>query len=211
MACHRFVDETRAASSDLDGQHWPFLIYIWRESDVCIGHHAHLGHDAGPGHSRRATFTRVFSDRSVDRCPIHSHSVSTFPPVRTVLVCEALRDEIGRKQTLLGFYGLTPDVEILVGDSHLPLGQLAFLIAADAPSTSTTYRVKIEVLGPQGEGQKIVVAENLFPVEAGKRIHLGFNTVGFPLVGDGTYRLILTVDGIKQPEQTFTIKQGRAE
>jgi hypothetical protein len=138
--------------------------------------------------------------------------MSEFPPIRAVLVCEALRQETGGKQTLLGFFGTIPDVEIRVANSHLPLAQLSFLFVVAPPSTSTVYRIQMEVWGPNGESQKVVeTPESAFPVEAGRRIHLAFSAVAFPLAGDGTYRLVLTADGIRQPEQPFEVRQESGE
>jgi hypothetical protein len=132
--------------------------------------------------------------------------MAPFPPIRVVLLCEAMRQETANKQTLLGFYGVAEDVEITVENSHQPVGQLAFLVAAAPATLSTVYQVGVEILAP--DGRKIVESsENPFRVERDRRIQLGINLVGFPLAGDGTYRFVLVVDGVKQPAHTFRVRQ----
>ena len=49
-----------------------------------------------------------------------------FPKIRHCLVCEGVREEINRKRSVLGFYGVTPDVEIMLEDFARPMGHLVF-------------------------------------------------------------------------------------
>ncbi len=54
-----------------------------------------------------------------------------FPQFSYCIVCEGVRPEVGGKLTILGFYGLTPNVEIAVANPNLPLNIV--LVAAFPP------------------------------------------------------------------------------
>src|SRR5437764_15481376 len=73
-----------------------------------------------------------------------------FPPIRWCLVCEDIRIESRRLVSLLGFYGIAPDVEILVADFNRPMERLAFYFSAQGQSDGRHHRISLEVLGPNG-------------------------------------------------------------
>jgi hypothetical protein len=131
----------------------------------------------------------------------------SFPPIRTTIVCDTIHDEGNGKISILGFYGVSPDTEITVQDSHQPINQLGFLVIAGLAEASGVHRVRIELLGPRDE-KLLTVPEAEYVAHAGKRIHLGVLGNAIVLVGDGIYRLSLTINGVKQADQTFTVKQG---
>jgi hypothetical protein len=58
-----------------------------------------------------------------------------FPAFDFCIICEGLRPEMGGKLTILGFYGLAPNVEVVVSNPALPV-TLA-LIAGFPPIADT--------------------------------------------------------------------------
>jgi hypothetical protein len=50
-----------------------------------------------------------------------------FPAIDYCLVCEGVRQEFGGKLTILGFFGVTPNVDIGVGNLNQPLTLMVVL------------------------------------------------------------------------------------
>src|SRR5260370_17099706 len=44
-----------------------------------------------------------------------------FPNFDFCLICEGIRQELGGKLTILGFFGMTPNVEVAVANPNQPL------------------------------------------------------------------------------------------
>jgi len=133
--------------------------------------------------------------------------MSPFPAIRATLVCDAIRAEVAGKTTILGLYGACPDVEITIRDPTLPVDQLAFLVMAGQSPANATYNVEVQIVAPDGSPLAAVKNET-FEAQAGKGIHLGVGGAGFPLKGEGTYTLVVTVDGVKLAPQSFRIRKG---
>src|SRR5947208_16942469 len=72
-----------------------------------------------------------------------------FPAIRYCLVCEATRAEPFGKMSLLGFYGLAPDVQIAVKDFAQPL-QLAFVFVGNAVGAGGQYSVQFRLTEAAG-------------------------------------------------------------
>ena len=58
---------------------------------------------------------------------VFRESAMPFPNFDYCLLCEGVRFEIGNKFTILGFYGMTPNNEIVVSNPAMATG-LAFLV-----------------------------------------------------------------------------------
>jgi len=73
-----------------------------------------------------------------------------FPAFDYCILCEGIRPEVGGKVTILGFYGLAPNIEVAVGNPNQPL-VLSF-IAGFPPVTETTeiYENTISLFRPNG-------------------------------------------------------------
>ncbi len=72
-----------------------------------------------------------------------------FPNFNYCLVCEGLRPELGGKLTLLGFYGLAPNVEIVIINHNLPVN-LTFLAGFPAVQEIRPYVGSLVVTKPNG-------------------------------------------------------------
>lgn len=129
-----------------------------------------------------------------------------FPKVEHCIVCEEARQEVLRKTTLMGFYGITPNVSILVQDFGQAVARLTFLLLTE-PASGGTYTVGAEIISP--DGQRLTE----FPAKPGpatqdKRLALGFAVNGLVLPKPGEYRFRLMVDRNQHHETTFRVEQG---
>jgi hypothetical protein len=133
-----------------------------------------------------------------------------FPRVTHCLVCEGVRPEAGGKATVLGLYGMTPDVEIRVRDLSQPIGSLCFLIFCE-PGTGE-YSVLPQIVGPDGN---IVLAPDkpgpVSLVDPNKRAGLAFAFGPLVYKKVGTYYFVLRVQGAEHFRAPFKVIQGEAK
>lgn len=72
-----------------------------------------------------------------------------FPNFNYCLVCEGVRQELGGKLTILGFYGITPNVEIVVVNQNNPLG-LTFIAGFPVIQEIRPYMGTFRIIRPDG-------------------------------------------------------------
>src|SRR5258708_36964741 len=70
-----------------------------------------------------------------------------FPTITTCIVCDGVRQDILGKYTLVGFYGVTPNVLISVGDFALPVSMVCFFCGT---AGGGRFHVELRVTGPSG-------------------------------------------------------------
>jgi len=129
-----------------------------------------------------------------------------FPEIRHCLICEDVRLERRRLGSLLGFYGTTPDVEILVQDFSLLVERLAFLFMGQRGDGQ--YRVSVHILyGPEEAIVRSPERRVTIP-DAARRYNLAvrLDNVRFPHPGLCT--LVLLVDGQAHYQTTFEVRKG---
>lgn len=129
------------------------------------------------------------------------------PRVTHCLLCEGVRQELGRKTTILGFMGMSPDVRVRVTDFSIPT-DLAFLLVGGG--VSAPFRVEPRIIGPGGE---IVVANPSTPTIPGgpdyPTLHLGMVFRGVKFPGPGVYRFQANFnDGEYTYETKFQLEQA---
>lgn len=134
-----------------------------------------------------------------------------FPKVNYCLICEDIRQEVHRKCTLLGFYGVAPTVEILVGDFNLPIAQLCFVLLTEPGETGG--RLSFTVESPTGE---IVITSGeggmeLVPQAAGKRLQLALSLVNISFKQPGRFTLNVAIDGKNHYSTYFEVRKGTPE
>src|SRR5262245_63078938 len=129
-----------------------------------------------------------------------------FPPIVHCLICEEVRAERNNLSSILGFYGMTPDVEIVVRDLNLPIKRIAFLLLA-ASGGEGDFRISIEIIDP--DGTSLVATPEIEYVirEPRRQYHLAIaiNTLRFRNAGQHTFRLL--VNGEVRYETTFRLRQ----
>ncbi len=131
-----------------------------------------------------------------------------FPAVEYCVVCEDVRPEIAGKSTIIGFYGLLPEVELSVGDLTKPIDRLAFMLICSAGG-SGTYEIVPQLLNPRGKevGKPSDPVTLTVPEIPGKRMFVfAFSALQFD--GAGDYTFVLRVDRHALYSGKFHVRQG---
>jgi hypothetical protein len=129
-----------------------------------------------------------------------------MPPfqVQSCLVCEEARPELGGKWTLLGFFGVTPDVHVGIGDFSKPI-TLCFVFLGGP--LAGRIRGACRVAAPSGAnipGGAEVEGE-FSPDRPTSAFFLGFQNV---VPGPGRYTIVFALNGRDIYESTFNLIQG---
>src|SRR5262249_2132900 len=78
-----------------------------------------------------------------------------FPPIRWCVMAEDVRVEENRRQvSLIGFYGVTPHVDIPIRDFAQPLERLAFYLWTQGEGDGRRHTLTFQVLDPD---QKTII------------------------------------------------------
>jgi hypothetical protein len=130
-----------------------------------------------------------------------------FPAIRHCLICEGTRPEPFGKLSILGFYGVAPDVEIAIKDLRQPL-QLGFVFVG-SPGTVGQYPIRFEIADEAGQ---VVVSPPAVQaaVEQAKRMNLNVQLLAV-LPRTGRYGVRLFVSDALHYETTFEVRLGRDE
>ncbi len=129
-----------------------------------------------------------------------------FPQFSSCVICESIRPELGGKLTLLGFYGFSPYVEIIVGNIGQPLS-VAVLIGfppvspQDAQALHKHYFI---VTDPNGKVLVQTPANQLHSQEG----RPGSVAAGFiiPPTVTGKHKIKLMVDDELKFEASFNVR-----
>lgn len=137
------------------------------------------------------------------------------PPILWCLVCEDVRIEARQLVSLLGFYGVAPDVEIAIRNFGAPIERLAFYIGAKGESDGQLHRYSLEVREPGGSlvvGPAETAPEGQ-PPPPGVNIKIAFifTTINMATPRSGVYSIVIKVDGKEHYKSSFIIRQGRPE
>lgn len=133
-----------------------------------------------------------------------------FPKIRHCLVCEDLRLEKGNKATILGFYGVAPDVAIKILDLKLPLQSIMFMFIGGEGEGQ--FKITLQILNNDGVEVKQLpgIDFNIEPPSA-RTSTIAFTLRNFTFGATGTYTVRLSVDGKVQYETTLEIQQAKPE
>lgn len=131
-----------------------------------------------------------------------------FPSIHTCIICEEVREEKRKLLSLLGLYGTTPDVEILVRDFSVPV-RLSFIFLGR--NAEGRFKVAPQVIDPDGgivldsPGVEMSIPEPALHYQFG----IGGASVRLPRAG--RYTLVLRVDDQTHYQTTFDVRQGKPE
>jgi hypothetical protein len=132
-----------------------------------------------------------------------------FPPIRHCLICEEVRPEVGGKCLILGFFGVAPNVNLIVQDLTKPLEKLCFLLVCEPGEGS--YKITMKIAGPKGE---MILAppevDFLFPSpsQSVNAVNTIFGISGAQFPTAGKYRFILLVQGKEHFATSFDVSQA---
>jgi len=129
-----------------------------------------------------------------------------FPIIHAAVMCEEMREERHGLATLLGFYGVLPDVEVAVQNFAQPV-RLGFVFLGGLGDGNSQVSLRIRTSQDQDVLPAVTMAVNIV---AGKRANLAFQLVpGLILPGPDTYRVELLVNGNPNFSTTFVARQGQ--
>jgi len=129
-----------------------------------------------------------------------------FPKIHHCLVCEDLREERNRKISILGFYGTTPNVDIIVTELNKPIPRVAFLLLGEKGEGE--FEASIELLSPDGKPLVLAKLGKVEILQATRRYSYGMGLQQLVFPQDGTYTLKFLIDGKDHYETTFNVRLG---
>jgi len=130
-----------------------------------------------------------------------------FPNFSYCIICDGIRPEVGGKLTVLGFYGMAPNVEIVISNLNQPIN-LA-LVAGFPPV--------IDVQGPYNHSIVITRPDNVVLQRMGPAglnvVPGGAGIVGFgfgiaPPYALGTYPIRILVNNEVKLETSFRLRSA---
>jgi len=133
--------------------------------------------------------------------------------VKYCILCEDIHPEGYGRSTILGYYGLTPDVKMLIKEPDLPvtLRRITFFLILGEGEVKGTMSVSLQ----DEQGQPVIERSGV-PVDIaappGKttNIVLGpIHNMQFPQYGKFT--LVVKLDGAKFYETSFKVERGQPE
>jgi len=128
-----------------------------------------------------------------------------FPNFNYCIICEGIRPEIGGKLTLLGYYGITPFVQVLVVNPNIALG-LCFVVGfPPVEDTGTVYQGTFSVSNPSGSTIFQTPLAKIKVSSAGSGI-LGVNCVIASPYESGTYHLRIHINNEVKLDSVFQIR-----
>ena len=126
-----------------------------------------------------------------------------FPKVRHCLVCENVRPEAGGLSTIVGFYGVAPDVRIKLPSIENPVPYLAFLLIGGEVEGDFEMKIRIS----DDADSVIFEAPSSKFVAPDKRgeLRVGVNITGLKFPRAGLYKIILFVNGKLNFDEIFEV------
>ena len=125
------------------------------------------------------------------------------------ILCEAVRPEPRGKANILGFYGVLPHANMIVGEIGKPIPELMFLVGLRGPSDP--FSLGARIISPDKsilasiEKEQAPKLSALEP-ERGAMGGLGFALLSFPL--EGLYTIQILINDKESHSTTFTVRQG---
>jgi hypothetical protein len=129
----------------------------------------------------------------------------SFPTFDYCIMCDIIRPELGGKSILLGFYGLTPNVDLAVPDINRAV--VLSLLAGCPPVTdaAVVYEYVILITRPDGVGIFQTPASRLAVAQEKRaQISLFFNIA--PPILPGRYSIRVLVNGEVKLDTSFSIR-----
>jgi hypothetical protein len=128
------------------------------------------------------------------------------PQIQGCIICEGARQEVLGKWTLLGFFGLAPNVRVQIAEFAKPV-TLCFVFAGG--EAAGKFRITSRLTAPNGDNLPGPGVEgDLLP---GRPTTIFFMQYFSVLPGPGRYKIILAANGQDIYDTTFELAQGDAQ
>jgi hypothetical protein len=128
-----------------------------------------------------------------------------FPQIQACVVCEGARAEILGKYTLLGFYGVTPNVAVAILDFAKPI--LLGFIFCGGPGEGEIH-ASLGLTAPSGDKIDLENPDLDATFLPGKPSSMLFFGLHQKLPGPGPYGISLMADGKLVYSTKFELQQG---
>jgi len=132
-----------------------------------------------------------------------------LPEVAYCILCEGVRAEPRGKANILGFYGVLPNANMIVGEVGKPIPELMFLVGLRGPSNP--FALGARIISPD-KSVLVSIEKEAAPKipsiepDRGAMGGLGFVGLSFPL--EGLYTIQVLVNDREIHLTTFTVRQG---
>jgi hypothetical protein len=126
-----------------------------------------------------------------------------FPDFDYCLICDGIRQEIGNKLTINGYYGMAPNVEISIGNPGLPV--VICLVAGLPTGPNATYSAETIIDRPNGQ-TAIQMPNMSIEVSADKRGLIAIGAALPPPQSWGLHSIRIVIDGQPKLDTSFVVK-----
>ena len=131
-----------------------------------------------------------------------------LPKIKHCIVCEDARPEANKLATILGFFGIAPDVEILLKDFEKPVRQLTFLLMGGHGQLRGKISVRIfDMHGRPVIDTPMLDIDKTAPEGKNMSLIFSFGNVHFRQAGE--YKVIFMMDGQQFYDNTFAVALGQ--
>lgn len=130
-----------------------------------------------------------------------------FAQIQHCIICEDVRIERKGLGSILGFYGIAPEVEILVGDFNKPIQRLCFFLVAKG---GTPGKYKLDARVCDESGTEVITFNDIMRDDQDRkeRQYFALGVIGPKFPHPGLYTFKLNADGAPHFGTTFSLKQG---
>jgi hypothetical protein len=140
--------------------------------------------------------------------------MTSLPPVKYCMLCEDVRFEQGGKYSVIGMFGILPDVSLLVQDLQAPIQRLAFLVVVGHKEGS--YHLSMEIERPNKEKENLVknVPLDLQAIKDNPEGTKGMMVVvksGFIPKESGEFKFTIYADDQLFYQNSFLVNQGKSK
>jgi hypothetical protein len=133
-----------------------------------------------------------------------------FPPINFCLVCESVRQEVGGKLTILGFFGVPPIVDIGVLGLDQPVTITFIFGFGRITDANPRYTHTVEILNPDGSMLAQTPVAAPINAQAGQPGIVGFGSTFVPRT-EGLRTIRLRINGDLIYENTLMIHHVRPQ
>jgi hypothetical protein len=132
-----------------------------------------------------------------------------FPKFDYCIVCEGVRQEVGNKLAIFGFFGVAPNVQLRVAKMAQPVPICFVLGFGQVSDPNREYKHEIAIIS--ADGSTLLKTPSVpAKVSATERGVLAMGAVvPFPVAG--LYRIRVSINGSAELETTFSVVQARPE
>jgi hypothetical protein len=129
-----------------------------------------------------------------------------FPEFDFCLICDGVRPEMGGKLTLLGFYGIAPNVEVAIGNPAFPLS-LAIVAGFPPVLDIRVYDHSFVITDPSGNTIQRTPPSRLHVAPGGRGLVV-FGFVMQPPYTFGTYTVRIQINNETKLNTSFRIRSA---